>query len=61
VKVQLLESLVHFLFNGFSIMLVSFMSFNDMINQNEKLIFSPSIRFQHFDNLECKYFLKEIV
>ncbi len=42
-------------------MLVSFMSFNDMINQNEKPIFNPSTRFQHFDNLECKYFLKEIV
>jgi hypothetical protein len=57
VKVQLWESLVSLPFNGFSIMLVSF---NDMINQNEKPIFSPFTRFQHFDNLECKYFLKGI-
>jgi len=31
-----------------------------MINQNEKLIFSSFTKFQHFDNLECKYFLKGI-
>jgi hypothetical protein len=36
------------------------MSFNAMINQNEKLIFCPFTGFQHFDNLKCKYFLKEI-
>jgi hypothetical protein len=36
------------------------MSFNAMINQNEKPIVCPFTGFQHFDNLVSKYFLKEI-